>query len=171
MEDIIKKKRIAKNIIINIALVLSVFLLLGSVFYVVVGDKNNGFLGFKPFIVISDSMEPTYPKYTLVVIKTTDVENVKEGEGIAFRSGMVSGAMVFHRAMEITPFGIITKGDANDSTDSEIVNEINFVGREFFHISLAGEIYKHPFLYSLFGIIIIILAAILLLVYKRDKFL
>lgn len=99
--------------------------------------------GLKPHNVISDSMAPKIHKYALTFIKTIDKDKVeeidfKEGQIIAFNK---SGELVLHRIYDFAEDGrIITKGDANNTTDAPIT-KADIVGIYKFHIPLIGLLF------------------------------
>ena len=77
------------------------------------------FLGYKPFIVLSGSMEPAIQTGDLVFIHKTETEKLRVGDVICY---LDSGAAVPHRIIAVTDGedGLpryITKGDANDAED------------------------------------------------------
>lgn len=82
------------------------------------------FLGYKPFIVLSGSMQPTIMTGDIAIIKEYNPEQLKEGDIIAFRSG---NAVVTHRILEITveegKTVFITKGDNNKIEDKYPVQQ------------------------------------------------
>ena len=57
-------------------------------------DKVPDFLGYKPFIVLSGSMEPSIMTGDMVFVKETDPDSLKVGDVIAYKSG---SAVVTHR--------------------------------------------------------------------------
>lgn len=81
-------------------------------------DEAPDFLGYKPFIVLSGSMEPTINTGDIAIIKKCASEELKEGDIIAFRSGK---SVITHRIIEIkkneNEINLITKGDNNNSED------------------------------------------------------
>ncbi len=76
------------------------------------------FMGYKPFIVLSGSMEPVFYPGDLVIVKVTDPATLAEGDIIAFREG---SAVITHRITRVvsedgtTRYN--TKGDNNASAD------------------------------------------------------
>ena len=61
-------------------------------------DKVPDFLGYKPFIVLSGSMEPSIMTGDMVFVKETDPDSLKVGDVIAYKSG---SAVVTHRIVEV----------------------------------------------------------------------
>ena len=85
-------------------------------------DEVPSFMGYKPFIVLTGSMEPVFYSGDLVLCKEIDTSELKAGDIIAFREGK---AVVTHRIqfVETTDDGIqfVTKGDNNNATDRKPV--------------------------------------------------
>ena len=83
--------------------------------------------GFKPFIVLSGSMEPTIMTGDIAIIKDIKPEELKVGDIIAFRSGK---SVITHRIIEINneEEELITKGDNNNTEDRYPVSFSNVEG-------------------------------------------
>ena len=97
--------------------------------------------GIVPYVVLSGSMEPTIETGSVCFInKHTKIESIKEKDVIAFK--MNDGTLVTHRAIKIDSSGIVTKGDNNKEADSNIVNKVNFVGKNLFWIPKVGYVVK-----------------------------
>lgn len=86
-------------------------------------DEVPSFLGYKPFIVLSDSMNPVINSGDLVITKETEAGALNVGDIISYRSG---DSVVTHRIAEITEtdgaLSFITKGDANNTEDGKPVS-------------------------------------------------
>ena len=99
-------------------------------------------LGFSVFRVVTDSMEPAIPVGALILSKETDIDHVKVGDIICFRSmeSYMYGSIVTHRVVDIKTIkgeiALTTRGDSNTSEDSYYVMESNFIGKV---ISVTGE--------------------------------
>lgn len=85
-------------------------------------DKVPSFFGWKPFIVLSGSMETQISVGDIVIVKEVDTSTLKKGDIIAFRSNDI---VITHRIDEIiTEDGnvkYITKGDNNNVRDEGTV--------------------------------------------------
>lgn len=100
-------------------------------------DKVPDFLGYKPFIVLSGSMEPTILTGDIVLIKEAVPENISENDIITFRTGQDADTAVTHRVTEIRvedgATSFLTRGDANIGQDASEVTmdmlEGKYVGR------------------------------------------
>ncbi|MBR0404832.1 MAG: signal peptidase I [Eggerthellaceae bacterium] len=94
-------------------------------------------LGYQVFDVVSGSMEPEIPVGSAVYVKSADLEDIQEGEVIAFHDG---DSVVVHRVVENhTSLGeFVTKGDANVHEDFEPVLYESVVGRMERHVPMVG---------------------------------
>lgn len=94
-------------------------------------------IGIKPYITLSGSMEPKIHTGSLCFVDThARYEQMEEGDVVAFET--TAGSLVTHRILSITPEGMETKGDANESSDGISVTEQNFCGKTLFSIPYAG---------------------------------
>lgn len=103
-------------------------------------DEAPDFLGYKPFIVLSGSMEPTINTGDIAIIKKCTPEELKEGDIIAFRSGK---SVITHRIIEIkkneNEIKLITKGDNNNSEDRYPIDLENVEGIFVYRIPKLGN--------------------------------
>ncbi|HIS57601.1 MAG TPA: signal peptidase I [Candidatus Fimimorpha excrementavium] len=91
--------------------------------------------GWKPFTVMSGSMEPELAVGSLVYIR--EAAAVEEGDVIAFE--MADGNACIHRCIEVRDDGTYrTKGDANSFEDAVSVTEDQLIGREAGVLPCAG---------------------------------
>lgn len=76
-------------------------------------DEVPSFFGWKPFIVLSGSMETQISAGDIVVVKEIDTNELKKGDIIAFKDGNI---VITHRIDEVTEIDgktqYITKGDS-----------------------------------------------------------
>ncbi|RLV49614.1 signal peptidase I [Nocardioides mangrovicus] len=72
--------------------------------------------GYRPYIVHTGSMTPTYRSGDLVLIKRHEAYAV--GSVITFSHGEGDDDLVTHRIVKVTAAGISTKGDANATDDA-----------------------------------------------------
>ena len=116
---------------------LSVFtaLMVGFIAYIMVcsakGKPVNVF-GRSLLTVVTGSMEPSLHTGDYIYVKKVPADELEVGDIIAFRSeeSDVSGKLVTHRIIEITPEGdFITKGDANTIADSKRIRQDQIIGK------------------------------------------
>lgn len=105
-------------------------------------DKIPAIFGYKPFIVLSGSMETEIYKGDLVIVKNTDVKSLKKNDVIAFRDD--ENYVVTHRIVEVIndegEIKFITKGDNNNINDADYVRESDVEGVYKFKISGFGTV-------------------------------
>lgn len=86
-------------------------------------DKVPSVFGYKPFMVLSGSMETDIKKGDLIITKVTDPKSLKVKDIIAFRDA--EGTVTTHRIIEVVDRDgktmFITKGDNNSSQDQNMV--------------------------------------------------
>lgn len=98
-------------------------------------DKVPSVFGYKPFIVLSGSMETDIKVGDLILTKTVDPTTLTVGDVVAFRDA--AGTITTHRIIEMVDCHhdtcFITKGDNNSSQDQQLVElsdvEGIYVGR------------------------------------------
>ena len=98
--------------------------------------------GWKPFIVLSGSMEDTIMPGDLILTKEIDVLELKEGDIISFRTNKYT--VITHRIINIVDEEgerkYYTKGDNNDAADSDLVCNDQIEGIYRYRIPKLGEI-------------------------------
>jgi signal peptidase len=84
------------------------------------------------YVVLSDSMEPTFGAGDAVLVTETAPEAVEAGDVVTYRRGGASGTLVTHRVHAVVEDGdglqFRTKGDANEEVDGELVAADELVG-------------------------------------------
>ena len=105
-------------------------------------NKIPSVFGWKPFIVLSGSMEDTIMPGDLILTKEIDVSELKEGDIISFRTNKYS--VITHRIINIVneegERKYYTKGDNNDSADSDPVCNDQIEGIYRYRIPKLGAI-------------------------------
>ena len=123
-------------------------------------DKTPNIFGVKNYIVLTGSMDPTIEVGDIVFVKET--KEVNEKDIIAFK---VDKAIVTHRVVEKIKKDsgtyYRTKGDANNSADSELVKASAVEGKYVFRVGKIGKIIM--FLKTKFGIFYFILCFLIYL--------
>ena len=108
-----------KYIIITILVILALIFISVFIQTKVNPDKVPNIFGYKPFIVLSGSMETEIYKGDLVVVKNIDADKLQVNDIIAFRDD--DNHVVTHRIKEIIDNNgskeFITKGDNNNTED------------------------------------------------------
>jgi signal peptidase len=98
-----------------------------------------------PYTVLTSSMTPSYPAGTMVVVKPTDVQQIRIGDVMTYQLESNQPAVVTHRVIQIieptTASGtvsFITKGDANSLADAKPVQPIQVRGTVWYAIPYLG---------------------------------
>ncbi|MCL2445340.1 MAG: S26 family signal peptidase [Oscillospiraceae bacterium] len=122
------------NWILNILLVLLVLALGLGIVPAFLGAVNpnfqNTWYGFRPYIVVSDSMEPTIMTGALVIGRAVPFADLEYRDIITFDMNNGNGQPVLntHRIVERRTYEVITQGDREDITmpDAAPVTQYNF---------------------------------------------
>jgi len=124
-------------IILIPALVVNITLIVKSFLY---PEKVPSFLGYKPFIVLTGSMEPVFYSGDLVMVKEVEADSLQVGDVIAFREGT---AVITHRIVQVEGEGkdlrFTTKGDNNNVNDRRPVTVEQLEGVYLYRISKLGN--------------------------------
>lgn len=133
----IKNKKMTKKIIKCIILIGLIILFIINL--ILSFEENTHILGIYMFNIVSESMEPTFYKEDLVVVKKCKLEDLKKGDIITFRE---EDRTISHRIVEITKekgdVKFITKGDNNDIPDKDAVEMQDVYGKVLFSIKKVG---------------------------------
>lgn len=139
-----KMQKIKKAISIIVILILIPILLISIVILVDSHTHPNevpSFFGWKPFIVLSGSMETQISAGDIVVVKEIDTKELKKGDIIAFKDGNI---VITHRIDEVTEIDgktqYITKGDNNSTQDIGYVSPEQIEGVFKFKVSRLGNL-------------------------------
>jgi len=117
------------------------------------------YYGSDIMVVTSDSMLPTLKPHDLIIVQSTDIDEIKEGDIITFDSHMQGIGIIAHRAIAIADddgqTGIDTKGDNVEQPDPWTVHEEDLVGKVVDVIPTMGIFLIDPVRYTLVAVIII----------------
>ena len=126
-------------------------------------DKVPDFLGYKPFIVLSGSMEPSIMTGDMVFVKETDPDSLKVGDVIAYKSG---SAVVTQRIVEVKSENgetrYVTQGDANNAADQSLVKPADVEGIYQRRVAGAGNLAM--FMQTTTGMILFVVCPLVLFV-------
>ena len=102
-------------------------------------------VGFRPFAVLSGSMEPTYKTGSIVYVKNVDYHSLEVGDPISFM--LDEKTVATHRIVEVVPdaedpetIRYKTKGDNNDAVDGGLVHYKNVIGKVVFTLPYLGYV-------------------------------
>lgn len=159
---------IAVRIITTVILIFSVCVMIFTVISVNTVGKDADFLGYKPYIVLSDSMKDTFAVGDLSVSAQADPETLEPGDIITFTSIDPSnyGAVITHKIREITEYegdpAFVTYGTTTGVDDSYPVPFDNVIGEYKFRLPKMG--YFFEFLTTPAGYVTVILIPFLVLI-------
>ena len=174
--EIIKKKYEKKLIIKRLLKIVYVPIIAGIILITILAgykkcvkhENNISILGFRQYVVATGSMEPEYNIGDVIIIREKPEEEIKIGDIINYTSENGIDT-VTHRVVDIIEKDgqnyYKTKGDNNNSEDSELVKYSQVKGKLVFKISKLGTAITKLFT----GTGITILFAVIILSYIRDK--
>ncbi len=130
-------------------------------------DKTPDFFGYKSFVIVSGSMEPTIMTGDAILVKEVPQDEVQISDIISFSQGET---IVTHRVIGIVEENGIkkykTKGDNNNTEDKEKITYEQIEGKYQFKISHFGIVTE--ILRSKITLIILILIIIFIYCYKSQ---
>ena len=152
--------KIVQSILI---IALSIILLINLYFAVstlVLGEKLPTLFGYSQAKVLSGSMEPVFSAGDMLVFK--DKESYEVNDIVIFSQG---NAFVTHRIVGEENGGFITKGDANNVEDKELLKEENIKGEVVLIIPNIGQLLE--FLKTPLGLLLLFITGLLLIEIPR----
>lgn len=138
--------KIIKKIVIVIALIIMLPILFVNLVILINSYRKPNevpdFFGWKPFIVLTGSMETEINVGDIVVTKETEVSNLKTGDIIAYKK---NNLVTTHRIVQIETdenekLVFTTKGDNNNIEDDQKVYESEIEGLYKFKITGIGNV-------------------------------
>ena len=102
-------------------------------------------LGWHQQVVLTGSMEPTYPVGSVTLVAPLDARRaagLQIGDAIMFTSPLDAAQFVTHRITGVGPAGFTTRGDANDVDDPWVVQPEAVVGEVRGHIPQLGFVMR-----------------------------
>lgn len=124
--------RIVRTIFIY---VLAVGIIVAALLFAASNSPSKSLFGYRYYTVLTPSMEPVYSVGDMVFVKITSADQINVGDVITFNPSSDGEAYLTHRVTEkydnYNNTGVIcfrTKGDANDSDDSFLIDESRVIG-------------------------------------------
>ncbi len=156
--------------IISLACVAGAMMIFTIVSVSTFDQTNRSLLGYRAFIVLSDSMKKTdFSAGDLALIKEVDPQTLQEGDIIAYISQNSSsfGQTITHKIRRLTTTpegepGFITYGTTTDTDDEKIVTYPYILGKYEAHIPKIGSFFQ--FLKSTPGYLVCIFLPFMLLI-------
>jgi signal peptidase len=128
---------------------IAVCIVIAALLFAVNKSPQKSLFGFRYYTVLTPSMEPAYSVGDLVIVKLTNADNISVGDVITFNPSSDSDAYLTHRVTEkLTDYegtGVTcfrTKGDANDTEDSFLIDSSRVIGTVSFGIPKLGYIIR-----------------------------
>lgn len=112
-------------------------------------SPQKSLFGIRYYTVLTPSMEPTYSVGDMVFVQLKNADQIFEGDVITFNPSENGDAYLTHRVTQklenyegsgVTCFR--TKGDANDSEDSFLIDEKRVIGTVKFYIPKLGYVVR-----------------------------
>lgn len=99
--------------------------------------------GSTPMTVLTNSMAPTYPPGTLIIVKPIDAADIRIGMPLTYQLESGKDVFVTHRVVAIRSISdgsheFVLRGDANSSDDQAPVREVQVVGEVWYSIPYLG---------------------------------
>lgn len=153
---------------------LSACILIGAILFAFNASPTKSVFGYRYYTVLTGSMSPTYNVGDIIFVQIKDPESINEGDVITFNPSRDSDAYLTHRVVEkienyqgsgVTCFR--TKGDANDSEDSFLIEGERVIGTVSFGIPKLGYVIRFIQLKWYFVVPIVLMIAVFLYLLKR----
>lgn len=129
--------------------VFAALIIISALFFAADRSPDKSLFGYRYYIVLTDSMVPEFASGDMVFVKLTDADTISVGDVITFNPSSDSDAYLTHRVTQklenyegtgVTCFK--TKGDANDSEDSFLIDESRVIGTVQFSVPKLGIIVR-----------------------------
>jgi len=128
---------------------LAVIIIIAALLFAASNSPSKSLFGFRYYTVLTPSMEPAYSVGDMVFVKIEKADKIKVGDVITFNPSSDSEAYLTHRVIEKLPdyqgSGVTcfkTKGDANDSEDSFLIDEDRVIGPVVFAVPKMGYVVR-----------------------------
>lgn len=154
--------------------VIALALIAAAAFFAADRSPNKSLFGFRYYIVLTDSMVPEFASGDMVFVRLTPADSIQVGDVITFNPSSDSSAYLTHRVTEklsdyegtgVTCFR--TKGDANQSEDSFLIDESRVIGVVKAHVPKLGVVIRFVQLRWYFVVPLLILLVVFLELMKR----
>lgn len=119
--------------------------------------------GYRLYGVLSGSMSPRIPTGSVVVVKAG--ADYGQGDIITYRSTGDPDQLITHRVVAIDGDALVTRGDANDTWDSQSIPAENIIGRVVFTLPLLG--YLVSFTRTQAGVVLLIVVPSVIIIWTE----
>ena len=114
---------------------LAAAIIAAAAFFAADRSPDKSLFGYRYYVVLTDSMAPAFRSGDMVLVRRCGADAIKTGDIITFNPSSGSDAYLTHRVTEKLPdyqgTGVTcfrTKGDANDTEDSFLIDETRVIG-------------------------------------------
>jgi len=139
---------------------------IGVLFVGRMSENDQNIFGYRSFIILSDSMKPTFQAGDLIFVKSVDIDTLRVGDIISYKSrNPVSfGDIITHQIIEIKPDGkqFITQGINAESSDEYVVYEDLILGKYQAKVPKLG--YVIQFMQSNTGFVLMFIVPLSLMI-------
>lgn len=152
---------------------LAVVIVIAAILFAVDKSPQKSIFGYRYYTVLTPSMEPVYSVGDVVVVKLANADEINVDDVITFNPSSDSDAYLTHRVTEklenyegtgVTCFK--TKGDANETEDSFLIDSSRVIGTVSFAVPKIGYIIRFV---QLKWYIVLPLAVMLIVLLKLVK--
>lgn len=163
-----KAKHIIGKILTIAILLFAIFIMVFTIISVNTVGKDQGMFGYKPYIVLSDSMNGVFEVGDIAVSKETDADNLKKGDIISFKSIDPNNydTVVTHKIKKVTKYqgekAYVTYGVNTGVEDAYPVPADRVIGEYQFRLPKMG--YFFQFLKTPMGYFVLIFIPFMLLI-------
>ena len=153
---------------------LAAAILVGALLFSFSTSPDKALFGYRYYTILTPSMSPTYNVGDMIFVQLKGPEDINEGDVITFNPSQDSDAYLTHRVTEkivdyqgtgVTCFR--TRGDANDSEDSFLIESDRVIGTVNFGIPYLGFVVRFIQLRWYIVLPIVIMVAVFFYLLKR----
>lgn len=153
---------------------LAAAILVGALLFSFSTSPDKALFGYRYYTILTPSMSPAYNVGDMIFVQLKGPEDINEGDVITFNPSQDSDAYLTHRVTEkivdyqgtgVTCFR--TRGDANDSEDSFLIESDRVIGTVNFGIPYLGYVVRFIQLRWYIVLPIVIMVAVFFYLLKR----
>ena len=150
-------------------------ILIGAILFAFSTRPDKSIFGYRYYNVLTGSMSPVYNVGDMIFVKISDKgSDINVGDVITFNPSLDSDAYLTHRVTQkLTDYegtGVTcfkTKGDANDSEDTFLIDESRVIGTVEFFVPKLGVIVRFIQLRWYFVVPLILLVILFFALMRR----
>ena len=129
--------------------------------------------GDNVMVITSDSMFPFLKPNDLIIVKESSIDEINQGDIIAFDSHQHGVGIIAHRAIKIFDdngqIGIDTKGDNNAGSDPWIVHDEDLIGKVTSIIPSYGVLLDSTVRFVIVAVMMISVISLLIVILREQK--